>query len=239
MTYPPQSPPPNQYGSAPGPGPGGPGPQPGAPADFATQWGIKENPGRPKKLNQLTQLLWAYFGVTVLLALFAIVATATIPFFGGFIIASSIVGLIFHGLSIVIVWFITKEKLGAFGAQDPRMPLYIGLGILGFFALGGFFGGFGFGWFVIFGVLLGLARIAAVGAAFYLVTQPEVEHWLKSRPGNQRKPPVPPQGGYPQQGPGHPQQGYPQGYPQQGPGYQQPQPPAAGQQIPPGYPNEM
>jgi hypothetical protein len=219
MTYPPQPPESNPYGATPGGGPAGPPPPQGGAhpgqtpgqGDFATEWGIKENPARPKKVNQLTQLLWAYFAVAVLLVLFAIIAVATIPWFGGFIIGTAIVGLIFHGLSIAIVWFITRDKLGVFGAADPRVPLYIGLGVLGLFSLGGFYGGWGLGWYAALAVLLGLARIAAVGAAFYLLTQPEVEQYLKSRPGNLPKPP---------------QQPPPHGYPQQ--------PPAPGQAPPPG-----
>lgn len=215
MTYPPQSPEPNPYGAAPGqPGPGS---QPGASSDFATEWGVKENPNRPKKVNQLTQALWAYAAASVLIALLTIVAVAAVPWFGGFIIGPVIVGLIFHGLSVVIVWFIAKEKLGVFNAADPRNPLYILLGVLGFFAVTGFFGGWSLGWYAALTALLSLARLAAVGAAFFLVTQPEVEHWLKSRPGNQRKTP-PPQAGYQQQPP-------PPGYPQQQPPGQPPQPP--------------
>lgn len=243
MTYPPQPPESHPHGATPGGGPSGPPPQQGGPqpgqGDFATEWGIKENSGRPKKVNQLTQLLWAYFAATVLLALFAIIAVATVPWFGGFIIGSAVVGLIFHGLSIAIAWFITKDKLGVFGAADPRVPLYIGLGVLGLFSLGGFYGGWGLGWFAALSVLLGLARIAAVGAAFYLLTQPEVEQYLKSRPGNLPKPPQGPPHGHPQQ-PGQATPGYPQQPPAPGqappPGYQQP--PAPGQAPPPGYPQQ-
>jgi hypothetical protein len=188
------------------------GGQPSRPGDFATDWGIKEHPSRPKKVNQLTQSLWAYFGLSALMVLFAIVGAATIPLFGGFLIASNIVGLIFHGLAIVIAWFIVKDKLGVFGAADPRVPLYIGFGILGFFSLGGFYG-WGVGWFGALSAIVGLARIAAVAAGFYLLVQPEVEQYLKSRPGNQPKPPhQPPPHGYPQQPPG-PSQTPPPGYP--------------------------
>ncbi|MCC3765814.1 hypothetical protein K3N28_22400 [Glycomyces sp. TRM65418] len=233
MTYPPQPPEPNPYGAAPGGGPAGPPPNHGGPnpgqGDFAVEWGIKENPARPKKVNQLTQSLWAYFAATVLLALFAIIAVATVPWLGGFIIGSAIVGLIFHGLSIVIVWLITRDRLGAFGAADPRVPLYIGLGVLGLFSLGGFFGGWGLGWYAALAVLLGLARIAAVCAAFYLLTQPEVEQYLKSRPGNLPKPPQHPPHGYQQQP--APGQAPPPGYPQQ--------PPAPGQAAPPSYPPQQ
>ncbi|MCD0447143.1 hypothetical protein LO763_26350 [Glycomyces sp. A-F 0318] len=217
MTYPPQSPEPNQHGAAPGPGP-----QSGPTGDFALEWGIKEHPDRPKKVNQLTQLMWAYFGLSVLMLLFAVVGVATAPWWiaTGFIVASGIVGLIFHSASIGIAWLVTKEKLGVFGAQDPRIPLAVGLGLLGLFSLGGLFGGWG--WFMALSVLVGLARLAAVGAAFYLLYQPEVGQWLASRPGNRPKPPVPPQhpGGHPQQPPAP-------GYPQQ---------PAPGQAPPPGQP---
>ena len=221
MTYPPQSPEPSQHGAA--PGPGGPGPQPGPSPDFAIEWGIKEHPERPKKVNQLTQLMWGYFALSVLMLLFAVVGVATAPLWvaTGVIVASGIVGLVFHGLSIGIAWLVTREKLGVFGAQDPRIPLAIGLGLLGLFSLGGLFGGWG--WFMALSVLIGLVRIAAVGASFYLLYQPEVGHWLASRPGNRPKPPQHPGGGYPQQQP--PTQGYPQ------------QPPAPGQaQQPPGQP---
>jgi hypothetical protein len=229
MTYPPQSSQPNQYGA---PGPGGPVPQPGGNGDFFTEWGLKENPARPKKVNQLTQILWAYFGLSVLMLLLTVLAIATIPFFGGFAIATGIVGLVFHGLSIVIAWFVNKDKLGVFGAQDPRLALWIGFGLLGLFSLGGIWGGWG--WYAAVGAIVGLARLGAVGFGFYLLAQPEVEHYLRSRPGNQPKPPAaPPQGGYQQP---------PQGYPQQppAPGYPQQQPPAPGQQQvpPPGYPQQ-
>jgi hypothetical protein len=218
MTYPPQPPQPNPYGAAPGGGPAGPPPQyGGAPQghDFATEWGIKENPARPKKVNQLTQLLWAYAAAAVLIFLFAIIAAATAPWWygPGFIIGGAVFGLIIGALAVAIAWFINKDKLGTFGAQDPRVPLYIGLGILGFFALGGFFGGWSLGWFAALGALLALAKLGAVGAAFYLTTQPEVEQYLRSRPGNLPKPPhQPPPHGYPQQPPGPPQTP-PSGYP--------------------------
>jgi len=52
------------------------GGQPSRPGDFATDWGIKEHPSRPKKVNQLTQLLWAYFGLSGLMVLFAVVGAA-------------------------------------------------------------------------------------------------------------------------------------------------------------------
>ncbi|THV24336.1 hypothetical protein [Glycomyces paridis] len=230
MTYQPQSPEPNPYGA--NQGPTGPGPQPGAPSDFATEWGLKEHPGRPKKVNQFTQLLWAYAAATVLILVFAIIASATAPWWygTGFIVGGSVFGLITGAFAVAVAYVVTKDKLGGFGAADPRTPLYIALGILGFFSLGGFAGGWTIGWFAALGSLLALAKLAAVGIGFYLLTQPEVEHWLKSRPGNQPKPPTGPQG-YAQQ---QPPQGYPQqppapGYPQQPPvqGYQQP--PAPGQ----------
>lgn len=230
MTY---APPPSSPGQ-----PAGAAPPPAS--DPMAEWGIKPHPGRPQRVNWLTQALWGYMAASVLMLLFAIIAVATAPwwFATGFIVTSGIVGLVFHSLSIVIVWFIVKEKLGTFGAADPRMPLYIGLGILGFFGLSGFFGGWGLGWYAALGTLLALAKLAAVGGAFALLLQPEVEQWLRSKPGNQPRQ----QPAYPQQGPppGYPQQGPPPGqqpgYPQQQPpppGYQQ-QPPAPGQQQWPG-----
>lgn len=217
MTYPQQPPEPNPYGADPGGGPAGP-PPPGGPnpaqGDFALEWGIKEHPSRPKKVNQLTQLLWAYFALSALMTLFAIVAVATIPFIGAFVAVGGVIGLVFHGLSIAMAWFITRERLGVFGASDPRLPLYIGFGLLGLFSLGGLWGG-GWGWYLTIGLLVGLARLAAVGAGFYLLTQPEVGQYLKSRPGNLPKPPhQPPPHGYPQQPPG-PGQAPPPGYHQE------------------------
>ncbi|MCH7232578.1 hypothetical protein L0U85_17210 [Glycomyces sp. L485] len=197
MAYPPQPPGPSR--------PGG--------ADPLIEWGVKPHPGRPQKVNWLTQVLWAYMAIAVLMLLFSIIAVATAPLWmaTGFIVTSGIVGLIFHALSIVLVWFIVKERLGVFGAQEPRTALYIGLGVLGFFSLFGFFGGWGLGWYAAFGALLGLAKLGAVGAAFFLVFQPEVAQWLRSKPGNlprQQPPQQPMPPGQPPQG--HPQQGYPQ-----------------------------
>ncbi|MFB9662327.1 hypothetical protein ACFQS3_06370 [Glycomyces mayteni] len=246
MTYPPQSPEPNQYGAA--PGPGAPGPQPGGP-DLLTEWGAKAHPGRPPKINQLTQVLWGYVALSVLMVPLAILAMATAPWWAatGFLVASAIVGVIFHGgVAGTIAWFITKGKLGAFGAQDPRVGLYIGYGLLGLFSLGGLW--VGWGWIAAVGALVSLARLGAVGFSFYLLTQPEVEHWLRAQPGNQPKAPQVPPGGYQQQpgAQGYPQQPPAQGYPQQpgqqppAPGYPQQQPPAPGQQVPPppGYPQQ-
>ncbi|GAA1683176.1 hypothetical protein GCM10009830_32980 [Glycomyces endophyticus] len=241
MTYPPQSPEPNQYGAA--PGPGGPAPQPAGP-DPLVEWGVKEHPGRPKKINQLTQLLWGYVALSVLMVPLAIIAMVTAPWWAatGFLVVSAIIGLIFHGgVAITLAWFITKSRLGAFGAQDPRIGLYIGYGLLGLFSLGGLW--VGWGWIAAVGALVSLARLGAVGFSFYLLTQPEVEHYLRAQPGNQPKAPAAPPQGYPQQ------QGYqqapgqqPQGYPQQqpAPGYPQQQPPNPGQQQapPPGYPQQ-
>jgi hypothetical protein len=222
MTYPPQPPQPNPYGADPGGSPAGPPPQYGGPpqgqSDFASEWGIKENPGRPKKVNQFTQLLWVYAAATALAFVFSLIASATAPWWyaTGFMVGGAVFGLILGAVAIAIAWFVTKDKLGTFGAADPRVPLYIGLGILGFFSLGGFFGGWGLGWYAALGTLLGLAKLGAVGAGFYLLLQPEVEQYLKSRPGNHPKPP---------------HHGPPPGYPQQPPG-----PP---QTPPPGYPTEM
>jgi MFS family permease len=224
MTYPPQPPEPNPYGAAPGGGPAGPPPQyGGAPqgqGDFASEWGIKENPSRPKKVNQLTQLLWLYAAATVLVFLFSLIASATAPWWygTGFIVGGAVFGMVIGALAVAVAYFITKDKLGAFGATDPRTPLYIGLGILGFFSLGGFVGGWGLGWYAALGALLALGKLAAIGAAFYLVMQPEVEQYLKSRPGNLPKPP---------------HQGPPHGYPPQ------PPPPSQTQTHPNGYPPEM
>ncbi|WP_199037160.1 hypothetical protein [Glycomyces salinus] len=197
MTYPPQPPGPGTGAPGQGPGPHSPGA-----ADPLTHWGVKPDPGRPQKVNWLTQALWAYMAASVLMLLFAIVAVAAAPLWmaTGYIVTSGIVGLVFYSLSIAIVWFIVKEKLGVFGAADPRTPLLIGFGILGFFSLFGFFGGWGLGWYAALGSLLGLVRLAAVGAAFALVFQPEVHQWLLSKPGNRpNRPPTPPQGtpGYP------------------------------------------
>lgn len=221
MTYPPQPPESNPYGAAPGGGPAGPPPQyGGAPqgqGDFASEWGIKENPGRPKKVNQFTQLLWVYAAATVLVFLFSLIASATAPWWygTGFIVGGAVFGLIFGAMAVVIAWFVTRDKLGTFGAADPRVPLYIGLGILGFFSFGGFLGGWGLGWFAALGSLLALAKLGAVGAGFYLLFQPEVEQYLKSRPGNQPKPPhQPPPHGYPHQPPPPSQtHTHPNGYP--------------------------
>lgn len=238
MTYPPQSPEPNPYGAA--PGPGAPGPQqPGGP-DLLTEWGAKEHPGRPKKINQLTQLLWGYVALSVLMVPLAIVAMMTAPWWAatGFVVASSIVGLIFHGgVAGTIAWFITKSRLGVFGAQDPRVGLWVGYGLLGLFSLGGLW--VGWGWIAAVGALVSLARLGAVGFSFYLLSQPDVLHYLRSQPGNQPKPPQVPPHGYPQQPPA---QGYQQAPGQQppAPGYPQ-QPPAPGQQVPPppGYPPQQ
>jgi hypothetical protein len=214
MTHPPQSPDPSQYGGGP------------ASADFATEWGLKEHPERPKKVNQLTQLLWAYAAATVLNLVFAILASATAPWWygTGHLTGAAVFGLIIGAFAIATAWFVTKDRLGVFGAQDPRTPLYIALGVLAFFALGGFTGGWTVGWYAALSTLLALAKLAAVGIAFYLLTRPEVAHWLQSRPGNRPKtPPRHPGGGHPQQQP--PAQGHPQQPP--GPAPQPPgQPPA-------------
>ncbi|HLU55805.1 MAG TPA: hypothetical protein VKZ81_10110 [Pseudonocardia sp.] len=221
MTYPPQAGQPTN------------GPQQPPASDPLTEFGVKPNPARPAKVNWLTQALWGYLAVSVLMLLFSIIAVATAPWWlsTGFIVVSGIVGLVFHSLSAVIAWFVSKEKLGMFGASDPRTILLIGFGILGFFSLFGFFGGWGLGWYAALGALLGLARLAAVGAMFALVFQPEVHQWLLSKPGNlPSRPPA---------APGH-QQGYQQ--PPQAPGYPQQQPPGQqGYQQPPsgpGYPQQ-
>ncbi|MEU6858781.1 hypothetical protein AB0B28_07905 [Glycomyces sp. NPDC046736] len=203
MTYPPQSPEPNPHGA--GPGPGAPGQGPGPSPDLLVEWGIKENPNRPKKINQFTQALWAYAAATVLILIFAILASATAPWWyaTGFLVGGAVFNLLWGAGAVVVVWLVAKERLGVFGATDARVPLYIALGVLGFFSLGGFFGVWAIGWFAALGSLLALVKLAAIGAAFYLLFQPDVAHWIRSRPGNQPKPPVPPQhpGNYPPQPP--------------------------------------
>ena len=223
MTNPP---PPASTGSGPNP------PQ----SDLLAQWGITPNPARPQKVNWFTQALWAYLAASVVMLLLSIIAVATASWWvgTGIIVASGIFGIVFHSLSGVIAWFTVKEKLGVFGAADPRNPLLIGLGILGLFSLFGVLSGWNIGWYAALSALLGLARLAAVGAAFALVFQPEFEQWLRSRPGNQRK--TPPNQPYGQQPPpGYPQQP-PQGNPQQQPVQPHQQPVQPHHQPPQGNP---
>lgn len=217
------------YPHQPGQPMNGPGPQqPPSASDPLADLGVKPNAARPAKVNWLTQALWGYLAASVLMLLLSIIAVATAPWWlsTGFIVMSGVVGLVFHSLSGVIAWFIAKGRLGVFGAADPRTVLLIGFGILGFFSLFGFFGGWGLGWYAAFGALLGLARLAAVGASFALVFQPEVHQWLLAQPGNRPKTPPAAAQGYPQQQPGgqpgFPQQGGQQGHPQQGGFPQQP-----------------
>src|SRR5690606_19879157 len=107
MTYPPQAGQPTN------------GPQQPPASDPLTEFGVKPNPARPAKVNWLTQALWGYLAVSVLMLLFSIIAVATAPWWlsTGFIVVSGIVGLVFHSLSAVIAWFVSKEKLGMFGAS--------------------------------------------------------------------------------------------------------------------------
>ncbi|QSB06702.1 hypothetical protein [Natronoglycomyces albus] len=201
MTNFPPQPDPNHNPGAAGQAPHNPPPSGG----FLTEWGIKPHPVRPQKVTLLLQSLWVYAAASALIALFALIAAASLPYyFGtGYFTSAAIISLIFGAGALTVAWFIVKEKLGLLGSNDPRITLSIGLGIIGFFALYGFFGGWNVGWYSTFGVLLGMARLGAVGLAFAMVFQPETLHWLRSRPGNLPNPgPQQPYGTQPHQAPG-------------------------------------
>lgn len=173
--------------------------------NFFTEWGIKPSPVRPQKVTLLLQALWAYAAASVLISLLGFIAAASLPYYigAGYITSAAIVSLLFGAGAIAVAWFVVKEKLGLLGAQDPRVPLSIGLGIIGFFALYGFFGGWNVGWYSTFGILFGFLRLGAVGMAFAMLFQPETYHWLLSRPGNRPNPsPQQPPGAQPYQAPG-------------------------------------
>lgn len=171
--------------------------------DFFRTWGIKPLAGRPQKITLLLQSLWAYAAASVLIAFLSLVAAASLPYYIGtsYFTSAAVISLVFGAGAIAVAWFVVKEKLGLFGADDPRITLSIGLGIIGFFALYGFFGGWGVSWYSAFGVLLGLVQVGSVGLAFAMVFQPETHQWLLSRPGNRPNPPQQPGGTPPQQPP--------------------------------------
>lgn len=197
-----------------------PAPQPGS--DFFTVWGIKPSPARPQKATLLLQSLWAYAAASVLSSILGLIAAASLPYYvaSGYLVSAAIIGLVFGAASLVIAWFVVKEKLGQLGAADPRIPVAIGLGILGFFAFFGFMGGWNVAWYSAFGVLLGLAQLGAVALGFAMLYQPETQQWLMSRPGNVPTPgPQQPYGTQPpynpgqqSQGPVHPQAGHDPGH---------------------------
>jgi hypothetical protein len=82
---------------------------------------------------------------------------------------------------------VARELLGRFGSDDPRVPIYIGLGVLALIAL--------FRVFNVFTVVPALVQITAALLILVLAFTKPVRVWLQERPGNRpRKDEEPAQG---------------------------------------------
>ncbi|MEU6247271.1 hypothetical protein [Glycomyces sp. NPDC047010] len=210
--YRPQDPGEVQYGQ-----PSGPVLPP--PPSWGQRWGVLAKDDRPRQVTVILQTLWIHLAATVVATLLGLTGSVGL---------SVALGVIAAAVNLVLIWAVAREALGRFGTDDPRLPIYIGLGVLALLAL--------FRVFNPFTVVPAILQITAALLILVLAFTKPVRAWLKDRPGNRPKgadtpPPAAPQAPPPQwRDPAGPAAQPPYGYqpPQQpGPSSQHnwPQPP--------------
>ncbi|WP_335986857.1 hypothetical protein [Glycomyces sp. MUSA5-2] len=184
------------------------------PPTWGQRWGVLPKDDRPKQVTVILQTLWIHLAATVVATLLGLTGSAGL---------SIALGILAAAVNLVLIWAVAREALGRFGSDDPRLPIYIGLGALALIAL--------FRVFNPFTVVPAILQITAALLILVLAFTKPVRAWL-DRPGNRRKgtdapPPAAPQAPPPQwrdpAGPGA-QAPYGYGAPQQ-PGPPQPGPP--------------
>lgn len=143
------------------------------PPTFAQRWGFTGKDDRPRQVTVMLQALWIGLAATALALVVGLAAAS-----GPLALAAGLVfGLLAAAASLAMIWAFARERLGRFRFQNPRHPVYIGLGILGLDALLRLFSA----WTLV------PALVQAAAAALVLVllfTRP-ARAWLRDRPGNQ------------------------------------------------------
>jgi hypothetical protein len=142
------------------------------PPTFAQRWGFASTDDRPRQVTVMLQSLWIALAADVLGILLGLAAGST---------AVLVLGLVFGALAVVaglaLIWGFARERLGRFRFQNPRHPVYIGLGLLGLHAL--------IGCFSAWTLVPALVQLAAALLVLVLLFTRPVRAWLSERPGNQ------------------------------------------------------
>ncbi|GAA1667078.1 hypothetical protein GCM10009830_11010 [Glycomyces endophyticus] len=199
--YRPQDPGDVQYGQ-----PAGPVLPP--PPTWGQRWGVLPKDDRPRQVTVMLQALWLHLAATLVATLLGLTGVAAL---------SVVFGLLAAAVNLVLIWAVAREQLGRFGSEDPKLPLYIGLGVLAVAAL--------YRCFSVFTLVPALLQLAAVLLVLVLAFTRPVRAWLQERPGNRPKQSQEPAAGAPLA----PQAPPPQWRDPAGPGAQSPygyQPPA-------------
>jgi hypothetical protein len=153
------------------------------PPTFLQRWGFLGKDDRPRQVTVILQTLWINLAVTLLVALIGIPVAAGGSSAFGFVIV--VLGLIATAANLVLIWAVAKERLGRLGFEDPRKPVYIGLGVFGLNALIEFFS--------VWTFVPALAQAAATVLVLILFFTRPARTWLREREGNQPKRPEPEQ----------------------------------------------
>lgn len=144
---------------------------------FLQRWGFLGKDDRPRQVTVILQTLWIHLAVVLLVSLIGIpVAAAGSSGFGYVIV---VLGFITTAVSLVFIWAVAKERLARLGFDDPRKPIYIGLGVFALNALVGYFSVWTF-------VPALAGSVAALLVMVLFFTRP-ARAWLREREGNQPK----------------------------------------------------
>ncbi|GAA2304265.1 hypothetical protein GCM10009853_071560 [Glycomyces scopariae] len=195
------------------------------PPTWGQRWGLLPKDDRPKQVTVILQSLWIHLAATVIATLLGLTGVAAL---------SVVFGVLAAAVNLVLIWAVAREQLGRFGSDNPRLPIYIGLGVLAVAAL--------YRVFNPFTVVPALVLAAAVLLVLVLAFTRPVRAWLQDRPGNRPRreqqeqtagTPLDPQAPPPQwRGPAGPGAQNPYGYQPPSP----PGPPANGPAASNGWP---
>jgi hypothetical protein len=158
--YRPQDPGAVQYGQ-----PSGPVLPP--PPTWGQRWGLLPTGDRPRQVTVILQTLWIHL---------AAVLAATLLGLTGNTVLTIVLGVLAAAVNLVLVWAVAREQLGRFGSDNPRLPIYIGLGALTVIALIRVFN--------VFTVVPALVQVTAALLVLVLAFTKPVRAWLQDRPGN-------------------------------------------------------
>jgi hypothetical protein len=153
------------------------------PPTFLQRWGFLGKDDRPRQITVVLQALWINLAVTLLVALIGIPVAVGGSSAFGFVIV--VLGLIATAAGLVLIWAVAKERLGRLGFEDPRKPIYIGLGVFALNALIEFFS--------VWTFVPALAQATAAVLVLVLFFTRPARTWLREREGNQPKRPEPEQ----------------------------------------------
>ncbi|MCD0443841.1 hypothetical protein LO763_09415 [Glycomyces sp. A-F 0318] len=139
------------------------------PPTFAQRWGFTGADGRPRQVTVILQSLWLGLAAAVLALVIGLAAAS-----GAFSLAAGLaLGLLAAAASLILIWAFARERLGRFGLQNPRHPVYIGLGILALNALVGLFS--------VWKFVPALVQLAAAALVLVLLFTRPARAWLRDR----------------------------------------------------------